>query len=409
MGRKIDKSQTHLVRTVDDGDWELWSFPETKRAQFVRRLSHPGDAPCETTVALPASRTISFPAWVATNDQAVLPEMLKLRLEQNGLLSKNNNPIDVRIVEKRENQTLALATVLQPEFPKELTFEKAIRFEPSAFTFALPQDRLIVWREQGHLAVTATRGRNPVTFQVLSDNELSESAALELRCMAYQLETQNLCDRLLGVTLWGDFSRDEIERVEKHLDLKVTHDTVPPPVLPPDRSKLLPQEVALLHAKKRRRYRIRNAILLLLGLYVFVVLALLASIAWQTMVADNLRRQIASQAPTVKAIQGTADRWTQVQWAVDPKLYAVELLNQVSGLLPADGLRLTAFESSNGKIVIKGEASNPPAAFKFSEDIKAKPDLQMFNWEMPNPSLRADGRADFTIEGVPKVAKIEQK
>jgi formylmethanofuran dehydrogenase subunit C len=87
----------------------------------------------------------------------------------------------------------------------------------------------------------------------------------------------------------------------------------------------------------------------------------------------------------------------------------VELLNQVSGLLPADGLRLTAFESSNGKIVIKGEASNPPAAFKFSEDIKAKPDLQMFNWEMPNPSLRADGRADFTIEGVPKVAKIEQK
>jgi len=363
--------------------------------------------PYETTVALPASRTISFPAWLATNDQAVLPEMLKLRLEQQGLLGKNNNPVDVRVVETHESQTLALATVLQPEFPKELTFEKAIRFEPSAFTFSLPQDRLVIWREQGHLAVTATRGRHPVMFQVLSDNELSESAALELRCMTYQLQTQNLCDKLLGVTLWGDFSREEIERVEKHLDLKVTHDAVPPPVLPPDRSKLLPQEVALLHAKKRRRHRIRNLILLLLGLYLFLVLAVLASIAWETVRANNLRNELAGQAPTVKAIQGTADRWTQVQWAVDPKLYAVELLNQVSELLPADGLRLTAFESAKGKIVIKGEASNPPAAFKFSEDIKARPDLRMFTWEMPNPSLRADGRADFTIEGVPKVAKIE--
>src|ERR1700758_4531214 len=110
MGRKIDKSQTHLVRTVADGEWELWSFLETKRAQFVRRLNHPGDVPYETTVALPASRTISFPTWLATNDQAVLPEMLKLRLEQHGLLGKNNNPIDVRVVDTRENQTLALAT-----------------------------------------------------------------------------------------------------------------------------------------------------------------------------------------------------------------------------------------------------------------------------------------------------------
>ena len=84
----------------------------------------------------------------------------------------------------------------------------------------------------------------------------------------------------------------------------------------------------------------------------------------------------------------------------------MELLYQVAGLLPHDGLRLTAFEIQNGKVVIRGEASTSPAVFKFAEDIKAKSDLQMFNWQMASPILRPDGRAEFTIEGDPKIAKI---
>jgi len=60
----------------------------------------------------------------------------------------------------------------------------------------------------------------------------------------------------------------------------------------------------------------------------------------------------------------------------------------------------------NGKVAIRGEASTAPAAFKFAEDIKAKPDLQMYTWLMPSPTLRPDGRAEFTIEGNPKIAKI---
>ena len=123
-------------------------------------------------------------------------------------------------------------------------------------------------------------------------------------------------------------------------------------------------------------------------------------------VADNLRRSIQDQAPTVAAIQGTAERWRQVEWAVNPKLYPVELLYQISGLLPPDGLRLTALEIQKGNVLIRGEASTAPAAFKFAEDIKAKPELQMFTWLMPSPTLRPDGRAEFTIEGDPKFAKI---
>jgi hypothetical protein len=136
------------------------------------------------------------------------------------------------------------------------------------------------------------------------------------------------------------------------------------------------------------------------------VLGLVGYIYWQRFVADGLSRHIQGQAPTVAAIQGTAERWRQVEWAVNPRLYPVELLYQVSRLLPHDGLRLTALDVQKGKVIVRGEASTAPAAFKFAEDIKANPDLQMFTWRMPSPTLRPDGRAEFAIEGDPKFAKI---
>jgi hypothetical protein len=408
MAGKIDKSHTPFLRAVDGNEWELWTFSENKQAHFVRRLSTPSEVTGEMVVALPAEYTFTFPAWLASSDRSVIPEILHLQLEKRGLLSKNSadSVVDYRVIETRDNQSLAVATILQSEFPKELTFERVKRFEPSAYAFVLPQDRLIIWREQGRLTVAATRGRDAVAVQVLGDRQLSETAALELKCIAFQLEAQHLCERFLGVTLWGEFTVEESERLQRHLGLKVTRDMVPPPDLPQIRSKLLPPEVSSLHEKQRRRRQIRSAIGLLAAIYVLGVLGLIGSIYWQRHVAEDLRRHLQEQSPTVSAIQRTAERWLQVELAVNPKLYPVEVLYQIAGLLPHDGLRLTAFEIQNGKVSIRGEASTSPAAFKFAEDIKAKPELQMFSWQMASPILRPDGRAEFTIEGDPKIAKI---
>jgi hypothetical protein len=408
MAGTVDKSQTYFLRAAGD-EWELWLFPDSKRPQFVRRLENPSDVPGGTIVSLPAERTIAYPAWLATGDQALIPEMLRLRLEQRGLVGRSNgvSGMSFRVVESKENQTLAVATVLQSEFPPELTFERALRFEPSALTLPLPQDRLVLWREKDHLVIAATKGREPLVYQVLSNRELTEAVALEIKCVVLELEVERLCERFLGVTMWGAFTPEEVDRVKDTLGLKVSNDSLPPPILPSDRSKLLPASVAALHAKKRRRRQIRTMITGAAGLYILLVAALAGYIGWQTYLVHKLRHELIYQTPTVNAIQGTADRWRQVEWAVNPKLFPVELLYQVSGLLPPDGLRLTGLDLQKGKVIIKAEASTAPGAFKFAEDIKANSELKMFNWQMPSPTLRPDGRAEFTIEGEPKVAKIE--
>jgi hypothetical protein len=408
MAGKVDRSQLSLVRCMN-GNWELWNFPASKRAQFVRRLENPKAAGGQVIVALPLRQTVSYATWVPTADREVVPEMVQLQLEKRGLVQKQNaaSSLDVRILEVQEERALVLAIVLLPDLAPELAIENAVRFEPEPYTLPIPQDRLIIWRERQRLAMTISRGRDPIHFQVLSTEEVSDESVNEIRCILLQLESQHLINELLGLAIWGEFTDEEVERLQQGLALKTFRESVPPPSLPATASKLLPAQVSVLHEKARRRRRIRRLFAAAAGIYLLGILGIIAYIFWQQSRISQLQNQLTADLPTVTAVQGTADQWRKVEWAVDPKLYAVELLNQVASLLPEQGMRLTAFQIEKGKVIIRGEASTAAGAFKFNEDIKQNAALKIFQWEMKSPSLRPDGRAEFIIEGEPSVAKVD--
>jgi len=352
---------------------------------------------------------VTTATWVATGDPALVPEIVELQLEQQGLMQRNGkrSAPDIRVLETQTDKSLALATVLLPDLDPELAFESAIRFEPAGFTLPLPQDRLCIWREQGRIATAVTRGRNPVHLQILGEREIGPEMIHEVRCALLQLEMQHLCQSLLGIVLWGDFSDEEVQQLQKGLELRVSREAFPPPIFPATPSKLLPSEVEVLHARRARRRRIQRLLLAGAAVYLAAIAALVGYIGWQKFQLSQMRKQLATEFPTVQAIQATADEWKKVEWAVDPQLYPVEILYQVAALIPAQGMRLTAFEIVKGKLSIRGEASGAAAAFKLAEDIKASRSFKLFQWQMRSPSLRPDGRAEFTIEGDPKIAKID--
>lgn len=408
MAGKIDRSQVSLVRCMN-GNWELWNFPASKRAQFVRKIETPKAAGGHVIVALPLRQTVSYATWVPSADRAVVPEMVQMQLEKRGLVQRQTAAfsLDVRILEVQEERALVLAIVLLPDLAPELATENAIRFEPEPYTLPIPQDRLIIWRERQRLAMTISRGRDPIHFQVLTTEEVSDESVNEIRCILLQLESQHLINELLGLAIWGEFSDEEVERLQQGLALKTFRESVPPPSLPATASKLLPPQVSVLHEKARRRRRIRRLIAAAAGIYLLGILSIIAYIFWQQTRITQLQNQLSADLPTVTAVQGTADQWRKVQWAVDPKLYAVELFHQVADLLPPQGMRLTAFQIEKGKVVLRGEASTAAAAFKLNEDIKQSAALKLFQWDMKSPSLRPDGRAEFIIEGEPSVAKVD--
>jgi hypothetical protein len=407
--RGRDRSQRSFVRCTPTEDWELWAFSTSKRPQFVRQIKRPADAPGRVIVGLPIRQTVTTASWVATGDRALVPDIVELQLEQQGLIQRNGkrSAPDIRVLETQAEKSLALATVLLPELDPVLAFESAVQFEPAGFTLPLPQDRLCIWREQGRIATAVTRGRNPIHLQILGETEIGPEMIHEVRCALLHLQAQRLCESLLGIVLWGDFSDEEVQQLQKGLELRVSQESFPPPTFPAAASKLIPGEVEVLHARRDRRRRVQRLLLAATAIYLIAIAALVGYIGWQKFQASQLRRQLVTELPTVQAIQATADEWKKVEWAVDPQLYPVEVLYQVAQLIPAQGLRLTAFEIVKGKLSIRGEASGAAAAFKFAEDVKASPALKIFRWQMRSPSLRPDGRAEFSIEGDPKIAKID--
>jgi hypothetical protein len=408
MAGKIERSQVSLVCCMN-GSWELWNFPSSKRAQFVRKIESPKAVSGQIVIALPLRQTVSYATWVPTTDKQLVPEMVQMQLEKRGLVQRQSfvSSVDVRILEVQEERSLVLAVVLLPDLAPELAVGNAVRFEPEPFILPLPQDRLIVWRERQRLAMTISRGRDPIHFQVLSAEEVSDESVNEIRCILLQLESQHMINELLGLALWGDFTDEEVAILQQGLALKTFRESVPPPSLPATPSRLLPPQVSLLHEKARRRRRIRRLITAAAGAYLLGILAIVGYIFWQQNRITQLQNQLTADLPTVTAVQGTADQWRKVEWAVDPKLYAVELLHQVADLLPPQGMRLTAFQIEKGKLILHGEASTAAAAFKFNEDIKQNAAMKLFRWDMKSPSLRPDGRAEFIIEGEPTVAKVD--
>jgi len=408
MAGKIERSQVSLVCCLN-GSWELWNFPASKRAQFVRKIESPKAVAGHIVIALPLRQTVSYATWVPTTDKQLVPEMVQMQLEKRGLVQRQSfaSSLDVRILEVQEERSLVLAVVLLPDLAPELAVENAVRFEPEPFILPLPQDRLIVWRERQRLAITISRGRDPIHFQVLSAEEISDESVNEIRCILLQLESQHMINELLGLALWGDFTDEEVEILQHGLALKTFRESVPPPSLPARPSRLLPPQVSVLHEKARRRRRVRRLIAAAAGAYLLGILAIVGYIFWQQNRITQLQNQLSADLPTVTAVQGTADQWRKVEWAVDPKLYAVELLHQVADLLPPQGMRLTAFQIEKGKLILHGEASTAAAAFKFNEDIKQNAAMKLFRWDMKSPSLRPDGRAEFIIEGEPTVAKVD--
>src|SRR5690349_12836576 len=112
MARKVDAHQTFLVRAGASEDWELWTVPDGKAPHLVQHLTSPTEAPGPTVVALPAQQVLSFPVWVSTADREVAAEMLRLRLEEQGLVPRTSTgvPMDFRLLPVQEGRCVAVAT-----------------------------------------------------------------------------------------------------------------------------------------------------------------------------------------------------------------------------------------------------------------------------------------------------------
>lgn len=391
-----------LIRQIEGETWEVWAVTRDQ-ARLVNVCNTPGDAQFfpHSMLALPLRQSFAIPLWLATTDKALMREMIFLQLERRGFSnarSAGEAVFDYRILKSVENKTLALAVSLPGALPEQFCLDLH-NYEPSARTHLFPADEFILWREGDRLALAVTQGSDLVYFQSLGDGNFTEAVLKELQCIRLELEAEDVIGQLEGITLWAEFSLQELSMVEEAMDLRVTSGKRPAPVIPGELLDLVPTSIRQnQHVTKTQEFK-KSLMTATMGIYLLILLFLLIRVGWFHLKCRQIEAELSGHKLVVTELQETAHRWDLLDPAVNPESYPVEQLLRCARLLPPEGVRFTLFKTTAGKIFIQGEAKNAPAAFKFAEELKQNKDLGDYRWQMPQPRLLANDNAEFQIEG----------
>ena len=394
-----------LLRPSVDAGWELWTTEagasrETGRFETVPNLTSQE----VSTVALPAQMVLVISRWMQTTDASLLPGMVDIFLERQGLTPRavGGKSVSITQILTEESRTLVAIRVLGGHIPENICLPSVARFELSADLQPIVANGLTLWREAGRLVAAFSRASAMVHLQSFHEGVLGQSIAIELLCTKLQLETEEILSPEFAVNLLGEFTSEETSLLESILGTSPHPFPATAPILPILASQLTPPQVEVQRTKIRARQRLQRILLSIAAVYVLILLGLIGNVAWLTFSNQRLRKKIAADQPTVESVRKTDARWRSLEAAINPALFPVEVLFQSASLLPEDGVRFTLFEENDRRVVISGEANNVAAAFNLIERFKTKPELEYFDWKMPSPKTDLpNDKAGFQITGEP--------
>ena len=401
--------------------WELWKPTPSgwQRVPGSDPAPGPGSFKTASIFAFPVSSTFATPIRAATADPELLPALIEIQLEKQGM--KPDAPVgcltDWRIVEREENQTIVCAAVLNPSLSDDLPREAPARFELSPYLYDLPDNSLTFWKELGRLVFAVTRNDNPVYFHALSASSLTPAVVQEIEQLLMPVYTQGLITGLDAVVLWSDPATPLLPGVEaafrEAFNTRVLSSVQPPPRPGSRISGLEPVSVAQGKIRAARAARVQKIAMACVLVYLLIPGFLAVKYFMQKRNTEVLKSRVASLENNYGSIQGTIDQARLADAATDSKQYPVELLFQCLNTLydtATPGIRITNLdidkdqgEKKLSQISIKGEAdkSNLPAAIQYQTRVKGNPALQAFNWNYKAQAPK-DGKVPFDIVGITK-------
>ncbi len=403
--------------------WELWKPTPSgwQRVPGSESTTSPSAFKSAALFAFPVSSTFAVPIRAATDDPDLLPDIIEIQLEKQGL--KPDAPVgcltDWRIVDREENQTLVCAAVLNPGLPEELPKEAPARFELSPYLYDLPDDSLVIWKELGRLVFAVTRRDHPVYFHALSASHLTLGVVQEIEQLLMPVYTQGFVTALDAVVIWGNPGSTAAPDPAVDAAFQVTfggrvlHLPKPPPRPGTRVSALEPVSVAQGKIRAARAARIQKIATACVLAYLLVPGFFAFRYFMEQRKVDVLKSRVAGLESNYGNIQGTIDQANLADAAINFKQYPVELLFQCLTSLydtATPGVRISGFEVEKdqgekklSQITIKGEANNAntQAAIVYATKVKGNPELQNFKWEYKAQAPK-DGKVPFDIVGITK-------
>lgn len=401
-------SKRTLIFPAASPEWEVW---RGTRAQMMleRRVQDPALAAVEAPgIGLPASELLLFALWLNTRDATLFEGLIRSQLEKRGLVSRSGSaPVfDYQIVTEDEGRTLVRVSLLPVNFPPSLALSQAQFYAAAGDLLPLPEHRMILWMERRQLILAVTRGDEMVYQQVLGHGAVLTAAIVaEMGALRFALEAEGVMRKLVGITLWQS-PEEPITGGEclAALGLPVEEAERPAPAVPrveraASRARLLPAPVQAARRAKARKERWTRYAAIAGAVYVGFVFLLWA---WQLQLkrkAAALGELVQADQPAAAMLERSAAAWRVLESAVDPRTYALEQFHQATAVLPAVGMRFTAFELKGDTITIRGTARNAPEIYKYVEALRKHREMPSYYWRVTPPRVLRDDTAEFRIEG----------
>lgn len=359
-------------------------------------------------IGIPAKALVSIPLRFHGIDAGRREAAAQLELESAGLGTESQQPhlFEARFYNEEARDQHAWACVQAAPLQKEvLDAGLDARYAPSVCFQPLIKGKAAVWKEAGGLALALPdEDGQPLHVQALTSREPDEDAAAEIRCILAAAELAGAAPEIesLQLRLSNEEAAESLEdrrQFASALDFPAVIESPPPPRPPAENWRLVPEPVV-----KRRQARAQRRLLTLVatGTMLLIVAGLAAFAAGLWTREQKLRTEIADLAalePRLEVIRKANGHWNNLEQALTPKHYPVELFHQMVQLLPPEGIRLTLFELNNEKLTIAGEASSVNHAISFREDLAGAPAFKDWGFAASSPSVLPDGRATFQAEG----------
>lgn len=405
--------------------WELWKSSATgwQRQPITDPAAGPASFKNATIFAYPVSSAFAVPIRSATGDPDLLPDLIEIQLEKQGL--KPDAPVgcltDWRVVDREENETLIAATVLNPALADELPREAPTRFEISPDLYDLPDDSLVIWKELGRLVFAVTRHEHPIYSHALSSPVLTAGVVQEIEQLLMPLYTQGVITQLDSAVLWVDAADEQVEALLKEIfGTRVLRTQQPPPRPGQRTSHFEPVSIAQGKIRAAHAAKIQKIVAVCIGAYLLVPCFFAVRFFMENRKVDTLRSTVASMERQYGGVKDITDQSAQADAAVNRDAFPIEWLFQCLTTLydtANPGVRIISLDIEKGQgedkksqITIKGEsAGNATMAVVYGNKVKNNPALKdIMDWKN-TPQSPKDGKVPFTIQGITKNDSPETK
>lgn len=405
----MSKTSDKVILAPGETGWEIWTGqpPAALTLHEATSIDRASDLPTlpngDITLLFPVKSVTAVPMRVASDDEALFPDLAAMHAERLGL---RPDPMagqltDVFVIAREAENSALVSVMLRTPGEGELPLRGPKGFDITARSYPLPGDALALWKEFGRWVFTLTHQGNLVYCQATSIDSASpdEDLVREVKLSLIQLALQGLEIEPSRIFVWSGGQGANISALTRAFKAPVEIAPRPAPVVPAALSKLLPADVRAARREAQKRQNITLAIGAVAAVYVGVIGWFGYGLWKDSSEAKELQALAKEAAPDGEAFALHVSKWDELADAIELSNSPVDILKRAADCIPPNsGLRLKTADISAREITLIGEAPQLPAVNTFSLNLSKNNDLVSFAWQTPEPNQSTRGW-DFQFKG----------